>query len=122
MLHAKSMTELRAIAQALGAKFGFGDDKAKLIAAIEAAQAAKLPAPPPPNPIPFTDELRRVPPARHVTQQRILDELKPLVERGLRVSFPDPESWHFACGKKHDSGHVRMALRQIVACALQVMR
>ncbi len=47
--------------------------------------------------------------------------LEPYVTKGLKVSFPEPETWAMAFGKRNDTGSMRIPPRIILKCADKVL-
>jgi hypothetical protein len=122
-LEDRSLTELRALAQAMGAKFAFADDKSKIIANIREHMAAKVPKPRIPDLVEPSDQsLIIVPPKYVCTQKQIVDALQPYTLKGLVIRFPTEDQWMLSCGKKEDSGTLRMPLLDVVRCARDMVR
>ena len=119
----KSIVELRGIAQAIGAKYSFGDDANKLQRAIDKRLAERIPEPPPlEESTPMDHRLRSKPPARGITQRQLDEALSDHKGRGLKLYFPKEETWQISFNKKHDSGTLRMPLRVILKCADEILR
>lgn len=90
--------------------------------AIEARQAAMLPKPAEPLVKPEYDaRLMTKRPAKRGDQQEVERLLQPYIERGLHLSFPEPEIWAMRCGKKTDTGTMRMPMRIILRCAEKML-
>jgi hypothetical protein len=51
----------------------------------------------------------------------IQEVLKRHIQRGLKVTFPDPESWHMTHNKRETTGTIRMPLKDVLWCADQIM-
>lgn len=119
----KSIIELRSIAQGLGITIQFSDGKEELVRKIDNGLDKQLPPSPslPPN-VPTDMTLRTRPPSKNVTQVAIMDKMTPLIARGLKVTFPCEDQWHFAFGKRSDSGTLRMPMRVVIECANNVMK
>lgn len=118
----RSLTELRGLAQLLGVQDVFSMDRAHLQQAIDLKQQEAMPKPVPPLTLPPYDaRLMKKSPARMSDKALLDDLLAPYVERGLKVTYPDPETWEFRCGKKIDTGTMRMPPRLILQCAESVL-
>ena len=109
-LEDRPIVELRAMASAVGVTVSFADTKAALIKAIRAAVDAKSA-----KPLPFTRI--SIKPEEGSSQDNIVKALKPLIDRGLLVTFPTRDTWHFERNRKTDSGSINMPLISIVRCA-----
>lgn len=96
----------------------------QLLQAIELKQDAmsKPPKPELPPKPEYDARLMTKPPAKLSHEQAIRSLLEDHVEKGLRLSFPDPERWEMAYGKKTDCGNMRMPLRVVLKCAEAIMR
>lgn len=114
-LEQRSLTELRAMASAVGVSVSFSDTKANLIKAIRKTVDAKAS-----KPLPFVPI--GIKPEEGSSQANIVNTLKPLIDRGLIVKFPDETTWHFERNKKVDSGTMNMPLLSIVRCAEAILR
>ena len=117
-----SIHELRGIAESYGIADVFSKDEKHLRQEIELAKAEH--AKPQVQPIPkpeYDPRIRNLPPAKECSQEIILDYLKPFMDRGLKVSFPEPERWHMIFDKREDSGNIRIPPRVILKCAQRVM-
>lgn len=122
-LEERSITELRAMAQAMDATFSMGDDKSALMGIIRDCMAAKVPKPHIPDELKPADQRFTVMPPKYVcTQNDVLDVLKPYVDRGLKVSFPTVDQWMMKFDKKEDSGSMLVPPLVIVRCAKEIMR
>ena len=123
MLRAKSLHQLRAIAQGYGVPDIFAKDMNQLIQAIELKQIDMVPDVAPPIPRPEYDaRLMSKPPSKSSNQSDILALLEPHIQRGLHITFPELERWHMRHGKKEDTGTTRMPLRVVMDCADRIMR
>lgn len=122
MLQKKTIHELRAIAEGMGVSGVFSKDKLQLVQAIEFKQheVFKKKENPPPRPE-YDARLMQRPPSKATSQDEILKILDPHTQKGLKVTFPDPETWHMIHGKREDTGSVRIPLRTILGCAEKVM-
>lgn len=120
-LRAKSLTELRGIAQSFGVQDIFKKDPSQLIQAIEMKQQAiaipqKIEIPKPT----YDARLMLKPPSKQSSKQEIEQLLVPYVERGLNISF-DEERWYMRHGIRTDEGTLRMPLRTVIRCADKIM-
>lgn len=124
MLQDKSMHELRLIASSYDIADVFSKSQTQLIDAIRLKQAGDIEGlrpPPPPKPE-YDARLMTQRPSNYVTKEEVLALLQPLISvHGLHITFPEPERWHMSCGKKEDSGSMRMPLRVIYGCAAKVV-
>ena len=109
-LEDRPIVELRAMASAVGVTVSFSDTKAQLIAEIRKMVDAKAA-----KPLPFTQI--SIKPEEGSSQMNIINALKPLIERGLIVTFPDAESWRFERNKMIDTGSMNIPLMSVVRCA-----
>ena len=120
----KSITELRGILTAMGGDMQFSDNKKDLLRKIEIKRSA-IGGDKPRQPIytspPDDQRLRTIPPAKNMAAETLIEAMQPFVERGLHLDCTDTE-WTMSCGKKTDSGNLRMPLRVVVGCAREVMR
>jgi hypothetical protein len=120
---AKSIHELRAIAQGYDIPNLFSMGEKELNQAISAKQADMIPKPKIEIPRPEYDgRLRMRPPSKSSSQHDILALLKPFIDIGLKVSFPHPEQFHMSFDKKEDTGSIKQPLRAILGCAEQVIK
>ena len=118
-LELKSMTEIRGLAQAIGVKFKFGDEKRHLIERIRAAVAVKLPET---SPIPaMNTKTAAKPQPKYCTQDEIKAALEQYFPIGLILTFPDQEHWHVRCGFREDSGSFNMPLIDITRAVKGVL-
>lgn len=118
----KSITDLRTIAQSFGVADIFKKDRNALLQAIETKQAEAAPQPIIVIPKPEYDpRLMTKIPAKKSEQTEADELLKPYIERGLVVTYPEHERWHMRCGKREDSGTMRMPLRVLLMCAERVL-
>ena len=124
MLETKTITELRGILAAMGGDMQFSDTKKVLLQKIETkrhsinSDTAVQPIYTSP---PDDQRLRIVPPSKNMAAEALTEALQPFIDRGLRLECTDTE-WTMSCGKKADSGNLRMPLRVVVGCAKEVMR
>jgi len=114
-LEQRSLTELRAMAAAVGVTVSFADTKSALIKAIRAQVDAKASKPLPFAPIGVT-------PHEGSSQMNVMNALRTLIDRGLIVTFPTHDTWHCERNKKVDSGNINMPLLSIVRCAEAVSK
>lgn len=118
----KSLHQLRVIAQSFGIKDIFQKTDIQLRQEIELAQQSLIPPTTPPIPRPEYDaRLMTKPPSKKCTEDTVNDLLKHHIERGLHLTFPEPERWHMKFDKKEDTGTMRMPLRTILTCAERIM-
>ncbi len=117
-LEEKSIVELRSLAQTLGAKFTFSDNKSVLIKSIRAVSEASAP-----RALPFVNPTgpTAATPLDVRAQQAIVDALDEYCKKGLHLSFPSPNTWHMERGIKKDSGNTAMPVKDIVVCARNLM-
>ncbi len=122
MLEKKSITELRGIAQAIGCKYEWADDKKIIIQKIQLKQNAALP-----KPViemryeqPDDQRLRSLPPSKVSDEKVIRDMLAPLVVNGLKFEVTNGE-WVMRHGVKEDTGNMRMPPRHILRAAERMM-
>jgi hypothetical protein len=121
VLQKKSLTELRAIAQAFGVPDLFQKDKPHLIQAIETKQAGLAPAPKIEVPKPQYDaRLMTRPPSQCSSREEMEELLAPYISRGLNVNY-DEERWYMSFAKKTDEGTMRMPLRIVLHCAERLL-
>lgn len=116
----QSITELRAIAQNMGAKWDFSDDINALKQKIAMRQTDMLP--PPIIPVVATPEdqrLRTRAPSRISDEDVILPMLQPYIDRGLKVRFEDGQ-FYFKRGERTDSGTLRQPPRVVLGCAARM--
>lgn len=117
----QTMTELRALAQSMGTKWSFSDDRNALKQKIANRQTDLLPPIPPPIiPIPEDQRLRTKPPSKHSDEQTIRQMLRPYIERGLHLTIKDG-MFQMKCGEKTDSGTMRQPPRVVIDCARRLM-
>lgn len=109
------------MAQAMGADFSFGADKAALMKLIREHMEAKVPRPRIPDPLTAAD-LRLTGDADQSRQADILDMVSEYTARGLRVTFPTSDTWMMTFDRREDSGTMRAPLVTIVRCAKEMMR
>lgn len=123
MLEKKSIHELRSIAQGMAIPFAFSDDAVILRQKIDSKNQGMIPAPTyiPPRPE-YDARLMLKPPSKFSNEADVKALLQEHMKRGLILTFPAPEQWHMVCGKKEDSGNMRMPLRVLLHVAEQVMR
>jgi hypothetical protein len=121
-LHSKTIHELRSIASGMGVEYGFGDDVNAIAQKIEQRQADMQPviAPVPPAPE-YDARLADAKPVRKSDEALVRELLQPHIALGLHLSFPTPETWHIAFGRKEDSGSIRIPPKAILRCAERVM-
>lgn len=114
----KSIHKLRAIAQAYGVKNILSMDDKQLMQAISLKQNADIPADSKPI---VTFEVSAETWTNFANKRLIRDIFQPYVDRGLRLSFPDKDTWHISCRGKEDTGNMTMPVWSIVACAERLM-
>jgi hypothetical protein len=109
------------MAQAFGVADIFEKDALYLMQEIELKQHEMIPPPLelPPRPI-YDARLMTESPNAQSDMNGIIDMLEGHIKLGLKLTF-DEESWYMHCGKKSDSGTIRMPLRDIVLCADKVL-
>ncbi len=121
MLQNKSLTDLRGLAQAHGVQDILRKSKNELVQAIEIKLQGLQPAPKVEIPKPEYDPrvMTKIP-ARLSEQSYIEKLLAPYVERGLKLTFPEPEVWHMRLDKREDTGTMRMPPRHILSCVRKI--
>jgi len=112
VLLSKSLTELRGIAQSFGVSDIFKKDQLQLVQAIEMKQQSLAPVP--------KIEIPKTNAPDPESVEEIEQQLKPYIDRGLRVRFSDTQ-WFMSCGSKNDEGTLSMPMRQILKCADEVI-
>ena len=122
-LEERSITELRALAQAMGADYNFGMDCDALRQSIRDHMEAQVPKPRIPDDLRPTDirvatDLSDI----VVTQVDVAEACLNSIDRGMRLTFPTPDTWMMEYGKKQDSGTLRMPLVDVVRCARELMK
>lgn len=121
MLEKKSITELRGIAQALGCKYGWDDDKAHLLQKIRLKQNEVVPKVIAPiYEAPSDQRLRTMPPSKVSNEEQIKKILAPLIAIGLHFEIKG-DSWFMRHDKKEDSGSMRIPPSHILRCAEKMM-
>lgn len=113
-----SLVELRSVAQATGVKVAWSDGRADLISRINARLsdlAKPLAVDAPPDYAPPDDQ-------QQAAQRNIVAALKPLTDRGMRLTFPAPDTWQIDHLKHQDSGNINQPVRVIYDIAREVMR
>lgn len=122
-LAVKSIHDLRVIAQSMGVDDIFEKDAKHLIQEIEVKTDSYKPPPPvqlpPRNPYDFRLLIDEPDPLADLDE--VVELLEPLIALGLRVSF-DEEHWFMSFGVKTDTGNLRTPLRDMLACAENLMR
>jgi len=122
-LESKSITELRGMYASMGGDVNFSDSKTTLITKIGLRISDRMPKVDPiQTAVPEDQRLRTNPPAHNMDQESVTEALQPFIDAGLRLSFPEHDSWQMSFGKKTDSGSLRVPLRVIVGCARGVMK
>ena len=122
MLEKKSITELRGIAQSIGCKYDWIDDKKALIQKIQSKQSTVLPKPvvdiryEQPN----DQRIRTLPPSKRSDEAMVRKLIEPLVAIGLKFEVKDGE-WFMRHGVKEDSGNLRQPPRDILRAAERIM-
>lgn len=120
-LQQKSLTEIRAIAQALKVPDIFKKEKHHLIQAIELQQDILVPRPKIEIPKNVYDaRLMSHSPAEKSSREELDELLVPYVQRGLKVRY-DEERWYFSRDRKTDEGTLRMPLRVVLRCAERML-
>ncbi len=115
------MTELRGLAQSMGCKWTFSDDRNILTQKISLKQNDLMP---PPKPIvvpqPEDQRLRTKPPSKISDEDMIRTMLRPYTEIGLDLKF-EHGMFHMKHNDKTDSGTLRQPPRTIIDCARRIM-
>ena len=121
MLNDKSLTELRNIAHGLGVSDIFSKSRNHLIQDIERKHEELIPREKIIIPLPPYDaRLMTGTPNQMCDKEALMELLEPYIKRGLKVSIEN-ETWKFSCGKKMDSGNLRMPLRIALLKAAEVL-
>ena len=122
-LRDKSVHELRSIAQSFHIDDIFSKDADRLIHEIEIERDGLIPEPTVVIPkAEYDARLMTRPPSKTSKETDILMLLDGHIKLGLRINFPDAESWEMYAGKKTDCGSMRIPLRVLIACADKMMR
>jgi bacterioferritin-associated ferredoxin len=122
MLLNKSLSQLRAIAQSFGISDIFAKPANILAQEIEASQVKLVTIQEKPLPRPEYDGRLRTKPVSRMSNQKDIEEaLKGHVERGLHLTFPEPEQWHMQHGIVEDCGNCRQPLKNIIDAADRVL-
>ncbi len=116
MLKEKSLTELRTIAQGLGVTDIFSKSQAILMQDIEKKHGELIPK----EKIVIPVEYRTLPHGNVIDKDQLMELLQPYIRRGLKVVIDD-EIWKFSCGKKNDSGNLRMPIKIALKKAAEVL-
>lgn len=121
MAHPKqSLTELRGLAQSMGVKWSFSDDKNSLQQKIRLRQTDMLPAPAlPVVPVPDDQRMRTMPPSKVSNETLVRQMLEPYISRGLNVTFEN-NHFFFRYKERTDSGTLRQPPRVILKCAARL--
>lgn len=122
-LEERSITELRSMAQAMGAAFDFKDDKNAVMKIIRDHMAAKVPKPRTLEPLMPADTrfiTHEIPDP--IEQNAIVNALAEYTSRGLVLTFPTVDTWQISRDNRQDSGTTRAPLVDIVRCAREVMK
>ena len=114
-LEDETITVLRAMASAVGVKVMMSDGKRELIKLIRETVDRKAALP-----IRMAISMPRE--EEGASHDNIRNALKPLIERGLILTFPDAASWHMERSRRADSGTMNMPLVSIVRCAEAMFR
>lgn len=121
-LQTKTLHQLRSIAQGYGIGDIFAKTETQLRQEIELKQVEQLPKPEIVIPQPEYDaRLMTRPPAKRSDKDLIQEGLKEYIARGLRLTFPDEETWQMQYSKKIDTGTIRMPLRHVLNCAAKLI-
>ncbi len=65
-------------------------------------------------------EYRTLPTGSTCNKDELMQLLEPYIQRGLKVIIGD-ETWKFSCGKKNDSGNLRMPIKIALRKAAEVL-
>ena len=115
-LEAKSIHELRGVAQAVGVKFAWEWDKPKLLRKITAKCNPENWKPPKRSDDPKLDS------PYAPTQEKIIEATENLRKLGLVITFPTPDTWQMNWDRREDSGSMTLPLHVIYNCAKELMR
>lgn len=117
----QSLTELRGLAQSMGAKWSFSDDRDALRQKISLRQTDMLP--PLVMPVvsmPDDHRMRTLPPSKVSDESMLKKLLEPYIARGLNVRFEN-NHFHFRYKERTDSGTMRQPPRVILGCAARLL-
>lgn len=116
-MHKKTMTQLRGLAQSMGVRWSFEDDKGSLIQKIALKQSEMLPLPV--VQMPDDQRLRIKPPSKVSDEETLMHLLQPYIEMGLKIEFADGR--FYMSYTRTDSGTLRQPPRVILDCAKRIM-
>lgn len=119
-LRAKSLSELRGIAQAFQVSDIFEKDAAHLIQEIEIKQNKMAAKEPLPVINPYDVRLMKAVPSNKCNLEELTEVLAEHIKRGLKLRLDD-ERWYMQFGRKTDEGTLRMPLRTALQCAERLM-
>ena len=114
----KSLTELRAIAQSMGMIPRLDIGKEHLIQEIQGHVSAKVQMPPRPIEINIKNDSANP----LVTPEQVEKAMEGFKQLGLKVSFPDKDTWELSCNERKDSGSMHIPLFAIVGCARELIK
>ena len=119
----QSLTELRGIAAALGARWTFQDDDARLRQIIALKQSEIAPPPEVPKfQLPPDHRIRTTPPAKESSEEYLMELLAPHIAFGMQFSVDEENGWwEMRYGERSDSGTMRQPPRVIAECARKLM-
>jgi hypothetical protein len=122
-LATKGIHELRTIAFNLKVPDVFNLTRDRLIHQIELKRVAEAkPEPVRIEPPAYDARLMTKPPSKKATKAEVEELLREHMARGLIFRVDEnEETWQMWCGKKLDTGSMRMPLRVILLCADRVI-
>ena len=116
-LEEESVVKLRALAQSLGTPYSWQDDKRALLGKIRSVTEKRTR---PPAPEIKVDVVQPI--GNCMTREQVRTALKDFEPLGLRVTFPDVNTWELYCNKKRDSGSMTMGTWNLVQAAKEVVK
>lgn len=124
MLEGKTIHELRSIAEGYNIPDVFSKDVGGLIKAITVKQLSlvKQPKIDPPHRPEYDSSIMLKRPSKVTEQARALELLKGHIDRGLEITFPQPDQWHMRYKSREDTGSLRIPPRVILNCADDLLK
>lgn len=123
-LKKKSIHELRNIASGYGVSDVFSKTPDALAKAITIKQARMQPKPndPPPARAEYDSRLMTRRPAKTTSQEEAIELLEAHINRGIVLTFPEPDRWHMRIMEREDTGTLRMPPRVLLDCADRMLK